>query len=61
VAAGLGVSIVPACLATVAFPGAIFRPIRSKRWTSVDIGTRAGGTSTTAEAFVETVRRHFAG
>jgi DNA-binding transcriptional LysR family regulator len=61
VAAGLGISLAPACVATVAFLGAIYRPIRSKRWTSVDIGTRASGASATAEAFVETVRRHFAG
>lgn len=60
VAAGLGVSIAPACMATVAFPGATFRPIRSKRWTSVDIGTRVDGVSATAAAFVETVRGHFA-
>jgi DNA-binding transcriptional LysR family regulator len=60
VAAGLGISLVPTCVATVAFPGAIYRPIRSKRWTSVDIGTRVGGASATAQAFVETVRRHFA-
>jgi DNA-binding transcriptional LysR family regulator len=60
VAAGLGISLVPACAATIAFPGAIFRPIRSKRWTSVDIGTRVGGASATAMAFIETVRRHFA-
>jgi DNA-binding transcriptional LysR family regulator len=60
VAAGLGISLVPACVATVAFPGAIYRPIRSKRWTSVDIGMRVGGVSATAEAFVETVRGHFA-
>jgi DNA-binding transcriptional LysR family regulator len=59
VAAGLGVSLVPACVATIAFPGAVFRPIRSKRWTSVDIGTRRDGTSATASAFVETVRGHF--
>jgi DNA-binding transcriptional LysR family regulator len=59
VAAGLGISLVPACVATVAFPGAIFRPIRSKRWTSVDIGTRVDGVSATAAAFVETVRGHF--
>jgi DNA-binding transcriptional LysR family regulator len=59
VAAGLGISLVPACVATVTFPGAIFRPIRSKRWTSVDIGTRVGGASATAVAFVETVRGHF--
>jgi DNA-binding transcriptional LysR family regulator len=59
VAAGLGVSLVPGCVATVAFPGAVFRPIRSKRWTSVDIGTRVGGVSATAVAFVETVRGHF--
>jgi DNA-binding transcriptional LysR family regulator len=59
VAAGLGISLVPACVATVAFPGAIYRPIRSKRWTSVDIGTRVGGAGATAAAFVETVRGHF--
>jgi DNA-binding transcriptional LysR family regulator len=59
VAAGLGVSLVPACVATVPFPGAIYRPIRSKRWTSVDIGTRVDGVSATAVAFVETVRGHF--
>ncbi|HEY3989329.1 MAG TPA: LysR substrate-binding domain-containing protein [Acidobacteriaceae bacterium] len=59
VAAGLGVSIVPACVATATFPGAIFRPLRSKRWTSVDIGTRLEGVSATAVAFVETVRGHF--
>ena len=60
VAAGLGISLVPACVATITFPGAIFRPIRSKRWTSVDIGTRVDGASATATAFVETVRGHFA-
>ena len=60
VAAGVGVSIAPACLASVTFPGTIFRPIRSKRWTSVDIGTRVEGVSATAAAFVTTVRGHFA-
>jgi DNA-binding transcriptional LysR family regulator len=59
VAAGLGISLVPGCVATVAFPGAVFRPIRSKRWTSVDIGTRVEGANSTGAAFVETVRRHF--
>jgi DNA-binding transcriptional LysR family regulator len=59
VAAGLGISLVPTCVATVAFPGAIYRPIRSRRWTSVDIGTREGGVSATAASFVETVRGHF--
>lgn len=58
VAAGLGVSLVPACVATVAFPGAIYRPLRSKRWTSVDIGTRVTGTSATATAFAQTVQIH---
>jgi DNA-binding transcriptional LysR family regulator len=58
VAAGLGVSLVPACVATVAFPGAIYRPLRSKRWASVDIGTRTTGTSATAAAFAQTVQAH---
>jgi DNA-binding transcriptional LysR family regulator len=61
VAAGLGVSLVPACVATVAFPGAIYRPLRSKRWTSVDIGTRSAGTSATATAFAHTVQVHLRG
>jgi DNA-binding transcriptional LysR family regulator len=61
VAAGVGISLVPACVATIQFPGAIFRPIRSKRWTSVDIGMRVDGASATAAAFVETVRGHFGG
>lgn len=60
VAAGMGVSLVPACAATIPFPGTVFRPIRSKRWTSVDIGTRTIGACATAAAFVETVRAHFA-
>jgi DNA-binding transcriptional LysR family regulator len=59
VAAGLGISLVPAGVATATFPGAIFRPIRSKRWTSVDIGMRVDGIGATATAFVETVRAHF--
>jgi DNA-binding transcriptional LysR family regulator len=58
VAAGLGVSLVPACVATVAFPGAFYRPLRSKRWTSVDIGSRSTGTSATAKAFAQTVQAH---
>jgi DNA-binding transcriptional LysR family regulator len=60
VAAGLGVSLVPACVATVAFPGAIYRPLRSKRWTSVEIGTRSTGSSATAIAFAHTVQAHLA-
>jgi DNA-binding transcriptional LysR family regulator len=59
VAAGVGVSLAPACVASVTYPGAIFRPIRSKRWTSVDIGTRVDGVCATAIAFVETVRGYF--
>jgi DNA-binding transcriptional LysR family regulator len=59
VAAGLGVSLVPACVATIAIPGAIYRPIRSRRWTSVDIATRLATPGPTAAAFVSTVRAHF--
>lgn len=39
VAAGMGVSIAPASVARLNIPGAVFRPLRSKAWSSVDLWT----------------------
>jgi len=37
VAAGMGVSIAPASVARLNIPGAVFRPLRSKAWSSIDL------------------------
>jgi DNA-binding transcriptional LysR family regulator len=39
VAAGTGVSIAPASVSRLNIPGAVFRPLRSKAWSSVDLWT----------------------
>jgi DNA-binding transcriptional LysR family regulator len=39
VAAGMGVSIAPASVARLNIPGAVFRPLRSKAWSAVDLWT----------------------
>jgi len=39
VAAGMGVSIAPASVARLNIPGAVFRPLRSKAWSSIDAWT----------------------
>jgi len=37
VAAGMGISIAPASVARLNIPGTVFRPLRSKSWSSVDL------------------------
>jgi DNA-binding transcriptional LysR family regulator len=39
VAAGVGVSICPANVSRLNIPGAVFRPLRSKAWSSIDLWT----------------------
>lgn len=39
VAAGMGISIAPASVARLNIPGAVFRPLRSKAWSSIDLWT----------------------
>jgi DNA-binding transcriptional LysR family regulator len=39
VAAGMGVSVTPANVARLNIPGAVFRPLRSKAWSSIDLWT----------------------
>jgi len=59
VAAGLGVSLAPACVARITTPGVVFKRVRSRHWTSIDIGMKAKLDNPAAEAFLSIVRRQF--
>lgn len=56
IAAGLGVSLAPACVGRLTMPGVVYRKLRSERWTSVDIGMKEGRENPAAEAFLRIVR-----
>jgi DNA-binding transcriptional LysR family regulator len=56
VAAGLGVSVAPACIGSLTMPGVAYRKLRSRHWTSVDIGMKVGQENPAAEAFLGIVR-----
>ena len=56
VTAGLGVSLAPACVATLAIPGAVYRPAQGAGTTTVDLGVRSGVSSTLARGFIATAR-----
>jgi len=60
VAAGLGVSLAPACVRGIKSAGVLFKKIRSRHWTSIDIGIRAKLDNPAAQAFLEIVRQQFA-
>lgn len=60
VAAGLGVSLAPACVATVAIPGAVYREVHAACRTTIDLGIKAGSATTLASNFMEIARRHLA-
>jgi DNA-binding transcriptional LysR family regulator len=59
VAAGLGVSLAPACVASLAMPGVVFRKVRSRHWTSVDIGMKAKPDNPSAALFLEIAGKYF--
>ena len=56
VAAGLGVSIAPACVGNLMMPGVSYRKLRSRQWSSVDIGMRADLKNPASEVFLQIVR-----
>lgn len=56
VAAGLGVSLAPACVANYMMPEVTYRKLRSRHWSSIDIGTKSGLENPAAEAFLQIVR-----
>jgi DNA-binding transcriptional LysR family regulator len=58
VAAGLGVSLAPACVANVTIPGAVYREVHAACRTTVDLGTRAGTNKALLNNFVEIARHH---
>jgi DNA-binding transcriptional LysR family regulator len=60
VAAGLGVSLVPQCLANLAIPGAVYRDVQSTSRTTVDSGIRLGSTCTMTANFLKLARKHLA-
>jgi len=60
VAAGLGVSLAPACVANVAIPGAIYRQVRGACRTTVDLGIKIGSATRLAGNFIEIARERLA-
>jgi|ERR1700733_8773068 len=60
VAAGLGVSLAPGCVANVAIPGAIYREVRAACRTTVDLGIKTGSAIKLAGNFIEIAREHLA-
>jgi DNA-binding transcriptional LysR family regulator len=56
VAAGLGVSVAPACIGRLTMPGVTYRKLRSRHWTSVDIGWKTDSENPAADAFLRIVR-----
>jgi DNA-binding transcriptional LysR family regulator len=59
IAAGLGITIAPACVSTLALSNVVFRPLRSTHRTSIDIGFRRDFASPVAEAFLRIIRQQF--
>lgn len=59
IAAGLGVSIAPACVSSLAMPNVVYKRLRSTHRTSVDIGLRRDFHSHVAAAFLTIIRQQF--
>ncbi len=59
VAAGLGVSLAPACVRSLAMPGVVFKRVRSRHWTSVDIGMKAKPDNPAATVFLNIAGKYF--
>jgi DNA-binding transcriptional LysR family regulator len=60
VAAGLGVSLAPACVARVVMPGAVYREMNAPCRTSIDLGVKVGAESVLAKNFIEIASQHLA-
>jgi DNA-binding transcriptional LysR family regulator len=61
VAAGLGVSLAPACVTTVTIPGAVYREVHAAGRTTIDLGIKPGSDRTLAANFIAMARSHLAG
>ena len=60
VAAGLGVSLAPACVQTVAIPGAVYREIFAPCRTTIDLGVKTGSDRVLARNFIGVAREYLA-
>ena len=60
VAAGLGVSLAPACVSRVSMPGAVYREVNASCRTSIDLGLKAGVESVLARNFIDIASQHLA-
>ncbi len=61
VAAGLGVSLAPACLAKVAIPGAVYREVHAACRTTIDLGIKTGSDKVLANNFIQIAREYLVG
>ena len=59
VAAGMGVSLAPASVNKLNIPGVVFRPLRSKGWSSVDVCTKSDPPNPAARALLKITREEF--
>jgi DNA-binding transcriptional LysR family regulator len=59
VAAGSGISLAPACVASFAMPGVVYKKVRSRHWTSIDIGLKPDLDNPAVDALLSIVRRQF--
>jgi DNA-binding transcriptional LysR family regulator len=58
VAAGLGVSLAPACLATVTIEGGVYREVHASCKSTIDVATKAGSDQTLTRNFIQVARDH---
>jgi DNA-binding transcriptional LysR family regulator len=59
VAAGSGISLVPACVASFAMPGVVYKKLRSCHWTSIDVGLKPNLDNPAVAAFLSIARKQF--
>jgi DNA-binding transcriptional LysR family regulator len=58
VAAGLGVSLAPACVASVGVRGAVYREVHAACRTTIDLGVKSGSITTLANNFMASAREY---
>lgn len=59
VAAGMGVSLAPASVNKLNIPGVVFRPLRSKGWSTVDVWTKLPPPNPAARALLTIAQEEF--
>lgn len=60
IAAGLGVSLAPACVANVTIQGAVYRDVHAACRTTVDLAVKVGTDKILAKNFIAVAREHLA-